>query len=94
MTDIVTLDDLLAALVGLESAAVQRTGALHVEGTFDLGQGWEVDPSLLLALKHLERKQEVGWTHSVKLPLKSKAPPMMESFWNPLIIFNWVLFAI
>ena len=94
MTDKVTLDDLLAALVGLESGAVQRTGALHVEGTFDLGQGWEVDPGLLLALKHLKKGQEVGWTHSVKLPLKSKAPPMMESFWNPLIIFNWVLFAI
>ena len=94
MTDIVAFDNLLAALVGLESTAVQRAGALHVESTFDLGQGWEVHPGLPLALKHIKRDKEVGWTHSVKLPLKSKAPPMMESFWNPLIIFNWVLFAI
>ena len=94
MTDVVALDDLFATFVGLESATVQRARALHVESTFDLGQGREVDPGLLLALNHLKNQNGFGCTHSVKLPLKSKAPPMMESFWNPFIIFNWVLFAI
>ena len=32
--------------------------------------------------------------YSVKLPLKSNAPPMVDNFGNPLIVFSPVLFAI
>lgn len=43
LAGVVTLDDLLAAWVGLERAAVELSGALQIESTFDLSKTGKLD---------------------------------------------------
>ena len=40
---VVALNDLLLVLVSLESAAIQLSGALHIESPLNLGQAWKIN---------------------------------------------------